>query len=340
MPSKIKLTMLTIFATFLLFSIAFGETLSLRNIITIDGMDENPLLGYGIVVGLKGSGDGAKNSQTQEILSRIANNFGFFVDPDTIKAKNSAVVLVSATVPPYASVGSRIDVSVSSVYDAKSLKGGTLVITPLLGGNNEMYAIASGKIQDEEKPSGVNGRIPMAAIMQRAIRQTIFTNGELTIQINEKLGISAISSVKKSIAKKFPTAIQKIINNRITLKIPDGKNGYDFIFELYNISVTLEQEPSILIDSKSGIIVAGGGVVVTEAAISFNGTRLNIGTTSSAWGESSTTESKTMKLLPTTTTVSELVEALNQIGAKPKAIIKILTLLHKNGNLKAKLIVE
>jgi flagellar P-ring protein precursor FlgI len=339
-----KLFIAVFISIFFVIGGSFSQSVSLRNIITIEGADENPLLGYGIVVGLNGSGDSARNTQTREILARIANNFGFFVDTETIRPRNSAVVSVSALIPPYASQGSRINLRVSSLYDAKSLEGGELIITPLLGGDGIMYAVGQGNIRIEDNGRGVTGVISGGGIIQREIRREVSRNGRLSIRVNERLGLANTILVRDAVESEFPNSVLSIENNRITLNIPDGKDVYDFIFELYGLSVDIDDEPSVLIDSASGIIIAGGNVAISEAAVAFEGTRLNIGGNTarpSAFGDRFSGERKdAIQKLPATATVSELVEALNYIGADTKTIIKILELLHKNGNLKARLIIN
>ena len=318
----------------------FAESVPLKNIISIEGMQINPVLGYGIVVGLKGTGDSTTGSQTKEVLSIIANNFGFFVDPALLKPKNSAIVLVSAQLPPFSPVGSQIDVSVASVFDAKSLEGGELIITPLLGGDNQIYAIAQGRLMVENGSKSVTGVVPLGGIVQEEIfHQITDTNGQITIYVNEKLGMGAVSKAKESIQKKFPDAVTKVQNYKIKMKIPSGMEVYDFIFELNKLSVDIDQEPRVLIDAKQGVIVSGGNVVITEAAVSFKGTKVQIG--GSSWGGSSGGQNAlAVQVMKTSTTVSELADGLNKLGASTDEIITILQLLYKNGNLKGKLEIQ
>jgi flagellar P-ring protein precursor FlgI len=321
----------------------FAESVPLKNIISIEGMQVNPVLGYGIVVGLKGTGDSTTGSQTKEVLSMIANNFGFYVDPMLLKPKNSAIVLVSAQLPPFAPIGSHVDVSVASVFDAKSLEGGELIITPLLGGDNQIYAIAQGRLMVENGSKSVTGIVPLGGIVQEEIfHQITDTNGQLTIYVNEKLGMGVVSKVKETIQKKYPDAITKVQNYKIRMKIPAGMEIYDFIFELNKMSVDIDQEPRVLIDAKQGVIVSGGNVMITEAAVSFKGTKVQVGGGAASWGGSSGGQnaSETVKVMKSSATVAELADGLNKLGASTDEIITILQLLYKNGNLKGKLEIQ
>jgi flagellar P-ring protein precursor FlgI len=335
-PTLIALLLILIISPFL-----YSVQVDLRNLLSVDGLQDNPILGYGIVVGLKGTGDGEKGSQTREILSRIADHFGFEVPATDLKPRNCAVVLVSAVIPPFARPGSRIDVRVASVFDAKSVEGGELILTPLLGGDNAIYAVAQGSIQVDRMQKGVNGTVPSGAIVQKAVDHEIGKNGEVTVSVQETLGLGTVARVADAIRQKYPDAVRSVNANRITLAVPQDTEPFRFLDDVFRLRADVQEEPSVIIDSKSGILVSGGNLVVTEAAISFKGTRVSIGGDTANWGQSgSGKEEKSVQLLKASTTVSELVEGLNGIGAGPQDIIKILELLHQNGNLQGKLILQ
>jgi flagellar P-ring protein precursor FlgI len=309
-----------------------ASTVSLRNILRIEGFQENPLLGYGVVVGLKGTGDSDSGTQTREIISRIANNFGFKIDSDKIKPKNSAVVLVSATITPFSQQGTRIDVKVSSIYDAKSLEGGELVITPLMGGDNAIYAVAEGSVMIDRFSRGIIGFIPQGAIMQKRIDDIILdTNSNITFIVQESLGYDAFTKSADAIRQKFPDSVRDITFNRIKVALPQDREINSFIDDIFKLSADIEEEPSVLVDAKSGILISGGNVIISDSAISYGGMDLNIGQQKNQGG---------VKLLKGSATVQDLVESLNQTGFTGSDIIKILQLLYKNGNLKARLIVQ
>jgi flagellar P-ring protein FlgI len=335
---------LPLFLLVILFSFdrGFSTMVDLKNIISIDGLQDNPILGYGIVVGLKGTGDSENGSQTKEIIARIANNFGFKFNSDRLKPKNSAVVVVSAMINPFSQPGSRVDVKVSSVFDAKTLEGGELIITPLIAGDNQIYAAAQGSVITEKSGKGVIGSIPQGAIIQKSVGTSMVnTNGEIAVTVQETLGYNAIAKVVEVLRQSYPDAVKKIQNNKITLRLPENMEIHQFIVEIYKIKADVEEEPSVLIDSKSGIVISGGNVLISEAALSFNGTKLNIGNGSqSGWGGTVAKGDEAVKLYKTSTTVQELVDGLNQMGASGGEISKILQLLYRNGNLKSKLIVQ
>lgn len=334
-----------IFLLLLLPSFLFSLPMELRHVVTIQGLQDNPVLGYGIIIGLKGTGDSENGSQTKEILSRIANNFGFTLSPDRIKPKNCAVVLVSATLTPFLQNGSRLDVKVASVFDAKSLEGGELVLTPMLGGDSEIYAIAQGSVITERSAKGVNGTIPQGAIIQKTVDQNLMaSNGILTLGVRDNLGISALTRMVQLLRAKYPDQIVGVENQSVRIKVPGGQDTFAFLDELYKLKIDIEDEPSILIDSKTGILISGGNVVLSSAAISWNGMKVNIGSQamprSAGFGNAGQAQNGGVKMIPASTTVQELVDALNQVGASGKDIAKILELLYKNGNLKARVILQ
>ncbi len=326
-----------------LFSIAGtlrASTVNLRNILRIEGFQENPLLGYGVVVGLKGTGDSDSGTQTKEIISRIANNFGFKINSDKIKPKNSAVVLVSATITPFSQQGSRIDVKVSSIYDAKSLEGGELIITPLMGGDNDIYAIAEGSVMTDRFSKGIMGYVPLGAIMQKRIDNIILdTNNVITFIVQESLGYNAVNKSVDAIKQKYPDAVREISFNRIKVKVPQNLEVNNFIDDIFKLSADIEEEPSVLIDSKNGILISGGNVILSDSAVSYGGMKLEIGSSQNGNISQQKTEGS-VKLLKGTATVQDLVDSLNQTGFTGNDIVKILQLLYKNGNLKARLIVQ
>lgn len=321
-------------------NLLFSVPIDLRNIVSIDGLQDNPILGLGIVTGLKGTGDD-KGDQTKEIAARIFKHFGFNINPSEISPKNSAAVIVSAVVSPFTASGSRIDVKVSSICNAKSLEGGELIVTPLCGGNNEdMYAIAQGSIIVDKGSKGVTGYIPMGGIMQKEIEHLVLNeNHEFSISVQETLSLSEVFKVVDVIRNKYPDSVKKVDQNKITLALPQNMEFHQFISELYKLKADVEDSPSIIINSKSGIIVSGGNVIITDAAISFKGMKVTIGGGQN-WGKSSAGQGEgSVQLYKTTTTVSDLVEGLNKTGASVSDLVEILQLMYKNGTLKARLIV-
>ncbi len=323
-------------------SFAYSASVELKNIASIEGFLSNPLLGYGIVVGLKGTGDSDNGSHSKQILAMIAKNFGFKVDPQKLKPRNTAVVLVTANLTPFSQIGSKLDVKVSSVYDAKSLEGGELIVTPLLGGDNEIYAVASGKLIVEKTAKGVNGYILQGARVEKNLPPNLLDKERgLNLIIDENIGVSSVFKVVSEIQKNFKEYFISFEGNKVRFKIPDNENELEVLSKIFSLKVDVEDEPSVIIDSLTGVLVAGGNVIITEAAISYKNMQISVGTQSLTPSFlSKPGEEKNVQHIKSSATVSELVESLNQLGVSGRDIAKILELLYKNGNLKAKLIIQ
>lgn len=323
---------------FLFITLGWTEPIEMKYVVNVEGLSFNPLIGYGIVVGLKGTGDSEGGSQTKEFLGRIANHFGIQANMEKFKPKNSAVVMVVADVPPFAQAGNRLDVRVASVFDAKSLEGGELIVTPLVGGDNQVYAIASGKLSLDTLSKSVSGVIPQGAIMQKSIPQTWLKNGNtIVLHIDPSYSFDALLAIERVLQTTFAGVEYTIENYTITVKIPSEEQPAKWLGRFLSTKVNISQIPSITIDSKTGMVVAGGNIVVSEAAIVYQGAQITIGGISAGWGLSSPSQKQNAKLLPSSTTIQELVNGLNQLNMSTQDIVKILQLLHKNGNIKARL---
>ena len=322
----------------ILMSVAlFGWTvpIELKYVVSVEGLSFNPLIGYGIVVGLKGTGDSEGGSQTREFLARIANHFGIQANMEKFKPKNAAVVMVIADVPPFAQAGTRLDVRVASVFDAKSLEGGELVVTPLVGGDNEIYAVANGKLTVDTTVKSVSAFIREGAILQKAIPQNWLQNSnQVVLHVGPDYSFDAVLAIETMLQKNFPDVGYTVDNYTFTITIPADEQPARWLGKLLSTKVDMPQVPSLTIDSKTGMVVAGGNIVVTEAAIVYQGSKINIG--SFSWGKSSSSQ-ENAKILPSSTTVQELVDGLNALGMSAQDIVKILQLLHKIGNIKARL---
>ncbi len=310
--------------------------LPIDQFMSLEGFQDNPILGYGLVVGLNGTGDSKKNPQTAEMIASIAENFGFYIDPQSIKPKNTAVVLVTAHLSAFSAPGQKINVSVSSIYDAKSLENGQLIVTPLLGGDNQIYAIADGPLAVSKK--SVRGFIPLGATVQKNVPTPSLNTNQIILTLKTGNSILSLSPIIDAINDRWANSVSSVEHNRITVRIPNSESSIRFINELLNLDVDVPAKPRITIDSKNGMLVAGGDISVSESLITFNETKIQI-QNQSPWGNMDG-KSKTVRQLPASTTLAELIHALNQIGASAPDIIRIIQLLQKNGNLKAEIVIE
>ena len=344
----------------LLITLSFGERI--KDIATIEGNRINYLQGYGLVVGLRGTGDGKATQFTVKSLANALQKMGIVVDPNRITVKNVAAVFVTAKLPPYAKAGMRIDVSVSSIGDAKSLEGGTLLLTPLRGPDGKVYALAQGQVivgGYEARGRGARqvknvptvGRIPSGAVLERDLPFDMDV-----AQVNVILDVPDFTTAKvvqDAINRRFGGKIARAIDSAtVKVKIPQGVNPVDFLAEVENLEVKTSQVAKVVIDGRSGTIVLGGDVKISPVAVAVGSLVVKVKERPEVVQPPPLSPGKT-KVVPRTeikvieekrrlvplrgTTVQELVTSLNRIGATPREIISVLQAIKSAGALKAKL---
>lgn len=310
----------------------------LKDLITVKGVRENPLIGYGLVIGLSGTGDGGGDVTTQS-LKKMFQSLGL-KDANEVSANNVAAVIVTATLAPFARIGQKMDVTVSSIGDASSLQGGTLLVTPLKGGDGKIYAVASGKLSlggaKAAEKGAASGRIPDGAVVEK----------EMSLDFHNRKGLRL--ALKRP---DFTTAarIEKVINMELGGRYATAKDSttIDLIVPpqyeskvvkllavLENVAVESDRKAKIVINEKTGTIVAGGDVILHEVAIGHGDLVIEVG--AGQEGESAKGP-KHLHLVKKSTTLKELVEALNAIGTSPEDLISIFQALKKNGGLIAEL---
>ncbi|AAC07571.1 flagellar basal body P-ring protein FlgI [Aquifex aeolicus] len=344
----------------ILVSLTFGARI--KDIATIEGNRYNYLIGYGLVVGLKGTGDGKATQFTVQSLANMLRRMGIPVDPRRITVKNVAAVMVTAKVPPYAKAGMRFDVEVSSIGDAKSLEGGTLLMTPLRGPDGKVYAIAQGQVivggyeargrgAAQVKNVPTVGRIPNGAILEKDLPFSADFK-EVNIYLDEP-DFTTAKNVQDVINRAFGKNIAKAVDSAtIRVKIPEGYSPVDFLAKVENLEVSTSSVAKVVIDGRSGIVLLGGNVSIEPVAVAVGSLVVEIKERPEVVQPPPLSPGET-KVVPRTevkvkeekkrlvqikgTTVSELVDALNSIGATPREIIQVLQAIKSAGALKAKL---
>jgi len=348
----------------LLSSSAGADVLSrIKDISSIDGVRENQLIGYGLVTGLRGTGD------IQSTVN-ILREFGVFVDPLLVRTKNIAAVMVTATLPPFTRPGSRIDVTVSSFGDAKSLQGGTLIMTPLKAGNGKIYAVAQGGVSiggfsvkgkrggSIQKNHVTVGRIPGGALIERDSSVNLLKQSSFNIILKEydfntaaRVAYVINRDMKESIAypldgKNIKVAIPKEFENDIV----------ELIAAVRSLHVEVDTPAKVVFNERTGTVIIGSNVRVSAVAISHGGLTIEIkstpvvsqpqplspqGKTVTSAEEKITAKEKKGEfiLLSDGVSVSKIVGALNAIGATPRDIIAIFQAMDNAGALHAKLVI-
>ena len=342
----------------------------LRDVLDIEGVRTNDLVGFGVVVGLNGTGDSVRNAPfTEDSLTNILERLGMNVQGEEIRPNNIASVLVTASLPAFARNGSTIDISVASIGDASSLEGGTLILTPLRGADNEVYAVAQGSVM----VSGLNveadgarntvgtpttGSIPNGAIVEREIAFDFNAQGTVTLALHTP-DFTTAARVEDTIntALGRPVAYMRDPGS-IELNVAGtGGSPARVLAAIENLPVKVETPARIVIDEKSGTIVLGQDVTISQVAIAqgnisiavrenpvvvqpnpfSDGETIVVPRTDIAVGQ---TGNENIALLNQNTTLSELIAGLNALGVRPQELADIIRAMKAAGAIHAELIVR
>lgn len=331
-----KLLALTVLGALLTADYAMAARL--KDIVRIKGVRENMLIGYGLVVGLKGTGDSSADV-TGKALLRMFNKMGMNVETD-VKSKNVASVVVTARYPAFARAGQKIDITVSSVGDAGSLEGGTLLVTPLRAGDQQVYAVAQGPVSlgtiaDGSAKFTTAGRVPSGAIVEKELPGEFANKKALRLNLDEP-DFTTIARIVRSIntelGGKYATSVDQ---STIDLIVPfsyDG-NAVELMAVLENLTVTADTRARVIINEKSGTVVAGGKVRIKNVALSHGDLSIQVGDSKPA----AKGGGKKVVEIQNTTNVSELATALNAMGVSPKDLTAIFQSLKAAGALEGDL---
>lgn len=349
----------------------------LKDIASIAGVRSNPLIGYGLVVGLSGTGDGSSTLTGQSLQSMIAR-LGLSVDANGLNAKNAAAVVVTADLPAFIKEGQVIDVTVSTVGAAKSLKGGTLLMTPLMGVDGEVYAIGQGNLvvggMGVEGADGSSitinvptvGRVPRGATVERTVESPFADMGEMIVNLNRN-DFATASNTAKAVNALFGEGVAVAIDGTsIRVRAPqDPGQRVTFAGLLEEIDVTVDAPAAkVVINARTGTIVIGGNVKVSPAAVSHGSLTVQInekpqvtqgsnvvsadGTTTVTPAEPVVTPNSAIAATQTEAkafvfdagvSLASLVDAINAVGASPGDLVAILEALKEAGALRAELVV-
>ena len=267
-------------------------TVRVKDIAEIEGVRGNQLLGYGLVIGLNRTGDKVQqNLYARQTLQNLLQRMGISTAVDTLKPENIATVLVTATLPPFARQGSKIDVLVSSIGDARSLQGGTLIVSSLKGVDGQIYAIAQGSISIGGIAAGgagnsvdINhptvGRVPNGAMVERAIVTDLAANGSLTLVLRQD-DFTTSARLSRAINELFGTGTARSLDGRnIVVKVPPKylDDNVSFISDLETVRVQTDIIAKVIINERTGTIIMGSNVRLSSVAISQGGVTVRIGT--------------------------------------------------------------
>ncbi len=334
-----KYLLLLTFALLIASAETSAETVRIKDLTNVRGVRSNFLNGIGLVVGLKASGDSKKSLATNKAIASMMTRMGLNISADDIVAGNMAAVMITAELPPFSRIGDEIDVKVSAVGDAKSLAGGTLILTPLRAGNSEVFAVAQGAVVvGQASGSGPQvltvARVPQGATIEKEFFPTIGAKGKLTLSLITP-DFTTATRIAESINRQMKSFIAEAKDvGSIEISIPEifADRLVEFISEIEGIYVTPDHKSVVVMNERTGTVVMGSGVVIANVAIAHGDLSIKV----EGKKEAAKNPGKNVVNVGGTT-VGELVESLNALGVKPADLIGIVQSIHAAGALKADL---
>ena len=341
----------------------------IKDIAGFDGVRDNQLIGYGLIVGLNGTGDSDQTRFPVQSLVNVLERMGVTVNRSELTVKNVAAVMVTATLPPFAKQGSKLDVLVSSLGDSKSLAGGTLLMTPLKGADNQIYAVAQGGVltnsfsyggqaASAQKNHPTAGRIPAGALIERELPNVLADKSQLRLNLNQP-DFTTASRMASVINDRFKARLATCADaGSLIVSIPDGYQGrtVEFIADLERLDVKTDNMARVVLNERTGTIVVGENVRISTVAVSHGNLTLYIKETPkvsqpqpfSPKGETKEVPRTSVKVsedggglavLREGASIGDVVRALNALGVSPRDLIGIMQAIKAAGALQAELTV-
>lgn len=361
-----RIALLVAFLTILSLGALPARAARLKDLADFVGVRSNPLIGYGLVVGLNKTGDGNSMRSTTMSILNMLNSVGVKVDQRDIKSGNVAAVMVTAQLPPFVRQGQKLDVTVSSIGDAKSLQGGTLMMCPLKAPDGLIYAVAQGPVSIGGFSAGggndtvtknhpTAGAIPSGALVEREVQLDINNQDTLTIAL-ETPDFSTAARAASSINTELSGTGARAMDSRtIEVQVPEGykKNVAGLIARIESVDVQTEMPAKVVVNERTGTVVIGSDVRISPVAIAHGNIHIKIASTPSvsqpaplSGGQTAVTQQKSVVVaedagqlfsLPYQTSIGDLVTALNAIGVTPRDLVAILQAIKSAGALQAQL---
>jgi flagellar P-ring protein FlgI len=323
--------------TFLFILTSWAEAARLKDIASIRGVRENQLIGYGLVVGLKGTGDSASEF-TSKSFARLIEKMGVQLENKDIASKNVAAVIITATLPAFAKAGNPVDVSVSSIGDATSLAGGTLLQAPLRAANDEVFAVAQGSLSvlgDGKDIHTTAGRIPNGGMIERDIQADFASRKMYRMTLHNPDFTTAARTVltlNRELGGQYASAKDAGTVDIITPFSYENR-GVELMATIEAIEINPDQKARVVINEKTGTIVIGDKVKISKVGLSHGSLTLKVadGKKSKDGADDKVT------VLDAGANVGDLVQALNKLGVSPKDLISILQSVKAAGALHGEL---
>ncbi len=347
---------------------ASAEASRIKELAQLEGVRSNQLVGYGLVVGLNGTGDSASTQFTIQSLVNMMERLGVTVDRNKVKVSNVAAVVVTADLPPFARAGNSIDVSVSSVGDAENLAGGTLLMTPLKAADGKIYAVAQGslvvgslafggKAAKVQKNHPTAGRIPGGALVEREVPFVFGQQQALNYRLKDS-DFTTISRMREVINAHFGAELARALDaGQLRVQVPDSyrEQVVEFVSQLELLEVTPDSLARIVVNERTGTIVMGDRVRISTVAVSHGNLNLVISEKTNVSQPNPLSSGQTVQTPETLVDVAEdkgnlvvleqgvsigdVAAALNAIGATPRDLIAIFQAIKAAGALYADLVI-
>ena len=348
---------------------ASDSTTRLKDVVSLQGPDALPLMGYGLIVGLNKTGDRRQTIFSTQSLANILQQFGLSVNAAEVKVENIAAVLVTASLPAYARPGVKLDVTASSIGDARSLQGGTLLATALRGPSGHIHALAQGPLSIGGFGGGsggnsvqVNhltvGRVPGGALVQQGSGVTLPVTATLSLSLNDPDFSNALHVAQAINGELGPNLAHVVDPGTVTVQVPDEYRASlsDLMARLEMLPVTSDAPARVVINERSGTIVVGANVRIAAAAVAHGNLSVRISTKLEASQPGPLARAGETVVVPNTqvdvregtarlvaleegTTLDAVVRALNTLGATPRDIIAIMQALKAAGALRAEIVI-
>jgi flagellar P-ring protein precursor FlgI len=336
----------------------------IKDLADIQGVRPNQLVGYGLVVGLEGSGDGKKSKFTIQSMAAMLEQMGITVDTGDIAVKNVAAVMVTADLPPFARIGSRIDILVSSIGDAKALQGGTLLFTPLKGADGRIYAIAQGAVNTGgfvaagdaaavQKNFPTVGRIPNGALVEREVPLDFNQKKTLSLAVHDP-DFTTVARIAKSINLALDNHYASAPDaGTVEIKVPENYLGnlVGLVSLIERLEVTPDRVAKVVVNERTGTVVMGEQVRIATVAIAHGNLSIEIResaqvsqplpfsqgrtVTTPSTDISVTEEASKLMIMPAGVSIGEVVRGLNALGVSPRDLIAIFKAIKAAGALQA-----
>ncbi len=339
----------------------------IKDVAAFEGVRDNQLIGYGLVVGLNGTGDRSQTYFSTQTLTNMLERSGITISPEKVRVKNIAAVMVTANLPPFIRQGSRIDVTVSSIGDAKDIQGGVLIMTPLLAANGQIYVTAQGQVVLGGFSSSAGGsrvqlnhptvgRIPNGGLVEKDMAIDFADRTHLSLVLSESdftTASRAVHAINEFVKSEVASAVD---GRTIAISVPPNYSDriVEFMSLVENAEMEVDYPARVVLNEKTGTIVLGKDVRISEVSIIHGSLSLQVGTIYNVSQPAPWSRQGETVVVPETTisaqeekgrtmtlregaSVEEVVRALNAIGASPRDVIAILQAIKAQGALHAEL---